>query len=99
MATQPSELRVGLVFVVMPAVRRLRTHPWEKTAVRPVKPLCLASTLLSVRCLVGKTEVEITERDVFVRKMAETQGAFKAHSMSLVEVASEVRLEDGQRVV
>lgn len=34
-----------------------------------------------------------------VGKMAETQGAFKAHSMSLVEVASEARLEDGQRVV
>lgn len=50
----------------MLTVRRPRTHPWEETAVRAVKILGRANSLLPVKGPEGKTEMEVTEQDVFV---------------------------------
>lgn len=51
----------------MLTVRRPRTHPWEETAARAaVKTLGWASSLLPVKGPEGKTEMEVTEQDVFV---------------------------------
>lgn len=63
----------------MLTVRRPRTHPWEKTAAKPVKTLGSASTLLPVKCLVGKTEMEVTKR---ARCVCEIRGGTDASSTS-----------------